>query len=76
MMRDDPAQFKALVQETLRRHAAAINTLAARGMRFWDYGNAFLIECFRAGALIEWRLGTRLAARSLTRAQQRGSLRA
>lgn len=46
----DPAAFKERVQESLRRQVAAINTLAARGMYFFDYGNAFLLESARAGA--------------------------
>ncbi|ACY18241.1 urocanate hydratase [Haliangium ochraceum] len=50
MMRDDPAGFRERVQESLRRHAAAINAMSARGMHFWDYGNAFLLEAGRAGA--------------------------
>lgn len=50
LMNSDPGRFKLLVQESLRRQIAAIDALAARGMRFWDYGNAFLIECARAGA--------------------------
>lgn len=50
IMAKDPARFKELVQETLRRHAAAINALSARGMYFFDYGNAFLLEASRAGA--------------------------
>jgi len=50
MMREDPPRFKTLVQSSLRRHVNAVNTLAQRGMRFWDYGNAFLIEAYRAGA--------------------------
>ncbi|XP_064488264.1 urocanate hydratase-like [Ornithodoros turicata] len=49
-MRSDPRNFKMLVQESLRRHVAAINKLAKRGMCFWDYGNAFLLEASRAGA--------------------------
>ena len=49
-MREDPPRFEALVQESLRRHVAAVNALAARGTRFWDYGNAFLVEAYRAGA--------------------------
>jgi urocanate hydratase len=51
-MRDDPAAFKAQVQATLRRHVDAVGALAARGMRFWDYGNAFLLEASRAGAAV------------------------
>ncbi|KAI9920194.1 hypothetical protein PsorP6_015906 [Peronosclerospora sorghi] len=46
----DPARFQHLVQESLRRHAAAINRLPPKGMRFWDYGNSFLLEAQRAGA--------------------------
>ncbi|MBX7095283.1 MAG: urocanate hydratase [Flavobacteriales bacterium] len=50
MMADEPEKFKAEVQKTLRRHAAAINQLTANGMYFFDYGNAFLLEASRAGA--------------------------
>lgn len=50
LMASDPEKFKELVQETLRRHATAVNTLADRGMYFFDYGNAFLLEASRAGA--------------------------
>lgn len=50
LMANDPVKFKELVQETLRRHAAAVNTLVNRGMYFFDYGNAFLLEASRAGA--------------------------
>ncbi|MGM9846114.1 MAG: urocanate hydratase [Muribaculaceae bacterium] len=50
MMADDPTRFKELVQESLRRQVAAINKLTARGMYFFDYGNAFLLEASRAGA--------------------------
>ena len=50
MMRDSPEQFKEKVQESLRRHAAAINTHTAKGTYFFDYGNAFLLEASRAGA--------------------------
>jgi urocanate hydratase len=46
----DPERFRELVQESLRRHVDAINELAAGGMYFWDYGNAFLLEAGRAGA--------------------------
>lgn len=49
-MAADPAAFKEAVQHSLRRHCAAVNTLADRGMQFWDYGNSFLLECSRAGA--------------------------
>ena len=50
MMADDPEEFRKRVQESLRRQVAAINKLAARGMYFFDYGNAFLLESSRAGA--------------------------
>lgn len=50
MMANDPEAFKAAVQASLRRHAAAINKHAAKGMYFFDYGNAFLLESSRAGA--------------------------
>ncbi len=47
-MTENPDKFKILVQESLRRQYQAIDTLASRGMIFWDYGNAFLLECCRA----------------------------
>ena len=50
LMTEDPERFRAEVQSTLRRHVAAVNTLHARGMYFFDYGNAFLLESSRAGA--------------------------
>lgn len=50
MMANDPEKFKAEVQATLRRHAAAINKHTAKGTYFFDYGNAFLLEASRAGA--------------------------
>lgn len=50
MMADDPDGFRRRVQESLRRQVAAINRLADRGMYFFDYGNAFLLESSRAGA--------------------------
>lgn len=49
-MRDDPEGFRERVRASLRRHVAAVNAVAARGMYFWDYGNAFLLEASRAGA--------------------------
>ena len=50
MMTNDPGLFKEKVQETLRRHAAAVNNHTAKGTYFFDYGNAFLLEASRAGA--------------------------
>ncbi|WP_292947330.1 urocanate hydratase [Olleya sp. UBA1516] len=50
MMANQPELFKEKVQETLRRHADAINKHTAKGTYFFDYGNAFLLEASRAGA--------------------------
>lgn len=50
MMAKNPEKFKEKIQETLRRHAAAINKHTAKGTYFFDYGNAFLLEASRAGA--------------------------
>lgn len=50
MMANDPVKFKELVQDSLRRQAAAINNHTAKGTYFFDYGNAFLLEASRAGA--------------------------
>ncbi len=52
MMAEEPARFRECVQESLRRQADAINKLTARGMYFFDYGNAFLLEASRAGAAV------------------------
>ena len=50
MMAKEPEQFKANVKASLRRHADVVNRLCKKGMYFWDYGNAFLLEASRAGA--------------------------
>lgn len=50
MMAEEPEKFREAVRASLRRHVAAINELAAKGMYFFDYGNAFLLESSRAGA--------------------------
>ena len=50
MMKEDPDGFRERVHESLRRQVAAINAMAERGMFFWDYGNAFLLQAGRAGA--------------------------
>lgn len=50
LMAENPDLFKEKVQETLRRHAAAVNKHTAKGTYFFDYGNAFLLEASRAGA--------------------------
>lgn len=52
MMAENPDLFKEKVYESLRRQVKAINTLAQKGMYFFDYGNAFLLESSRAGASI------------------------
>lgn len=50
MMVKNPELFKEKVRESLRRQVNAINKLAEKGMYFFDYGNAFLLESSRAGA--------------------------
>ncbi len=50
MMADEPERFHEEVYKSLIRHAEAVNTLSERGMYFFDYGNAFLLEASRAGA--------------------------
>jgi urocanate hydratase len=52
MMNSDPDAFREQVRESLRRQVEAINAMAGRGMHFWDYGNAFLLEASRAGAAV------------------------
>jgi urocanate hydratase len=49
LIREEPDVFKKKVQETLKRHADAVNKHTARGTYFFDYGNAFLLEASRAG---------------------------
>ncbi len=51
-------KFIKEVKKTLCKHVEAINTLVARGMYFWDYGNAFLKEAGEAGADIFKKDGT------------------
>ena len=58
MMSEDPVKFKKSVESTLKRHVNAINTMVDKGMRFWDYGNAFMLESSRAGADIMNEDGT------------------
>lgn len=52
MMAREPEKFKEYVYSSLRRHVDAVNTVTSKGMFFWDYGNAFLLEASRAGANI------------------------
>lgn len=49
----DPKTFRQLVHESLRRQVSAVNKLSDKGMFFWDYGNAFLLEAQRAGADVQ-----------------------
>ncbi len=49
MMANEPKRFEDEIAKSLRRHFAAVEKLSARGMYFFDYGNAFLLECSRAG---------------------------
>jgi urocanate hydratase len=50
LITESPSLFADKVRESLRRQVAAVNSVSARGMYFWDYGNAFLLESGRAGA--------------------------
>jgi urocanate hydratase len=50
LMHEAPERFREAVQASLRRHVEAVNRLTEKGMFFWDYGNAFLLEAGRAGA--------------------------
>lgn len=50
LMATDPDAFHKAVVESLQRHAAAVNKHSQKGMYFFDYGNAFLLEASRAGA--------------------------
>jgi urocanate hydratase len=50
LMAEEPKKFKLLVQKTLLRHIEAVKKLSDKGMYFFDYGNAFLLESHRAGA--------------------------
>jgi urocanate hydratase len=58
MMAEEPERFKSEVQNTLRRHVAAVQKMVAKGMYFFDYGNAFLLESSRAGAPVLKEDGT------------------
>ncbi len=58
LMAEKPEELKKAVQQTLVRHAHAINKLHDKGMYFFDYGNAFLLEASRAGAQVVNNDGT------------------
>lgn len=62
LMNRDKARFMDEVRSTLRRHVTAINTLSGRGMYFWDYGNAFLLEAGKSDAEV-WNDSNKLAYR-------------
>lgn len=49
MMAEEPVRFKEEIQKTLVRHINAVNAFTEKGMYFFDYGNAFLLEVSRAG---------------------------
>ena len=65
LMAEDPIAFKKAIQDTLKRHAQAINAHAAKGMYFFDYGNAFLLEASRAGADVLATPGSKLFNRTI-----------
>lgn len=50
MMANEPEKFKSEIYKSLNRHVNAVNSLVSKGMYFFDYGNAFLLEASRAGA--------------------------
>ena len=50
LIAENPNLFKEKVEESLIRHAAAVQKHSESGMYFFDYGNAFLLEASRAGA--------------------------
>jgi urocanate hydratase len=58
MMANDPELFREKVYDSLRRHVETVNSLSSKGMYFFDYGNAFLLESSRAGADIMNHDGT------------------
>jgi urocanate hydratase len=49
IMKSDPARFRQLVDDSLRRHYAVIRRLSEKGSHFWDYGNSFMASIFEAG---------------------------
>ena len=73
MMAEEPERFKEAVQASLRRQVAAINRLADRGMYFFDYGNAFLLEAGRAKADV-FKFSSRPGVFLLRATHKRGDL--
>ena len=53
LMSRDSELFCQKVRETLIEHISHIQKMTEKGMYFWDYGNAFLLEASRAGADIK-----------------------
>ncbi|MBN2829561.1 MAG: urocanate hydratase, partial [Candidatus Cloacimonetes bacterium] len=49
IIKNNPAKFKELVDESLRRHYRVIKRLTEKGAYFWDYGNSFMASVFQAG---------------------------
>ncbi len=49
LIKEDPEKFRKLVDESLKRHYAAIKSLTEKGGYFWDYGNSFMASVFDAG---------------------------
>ena len=49
LLAEDRPRFTELVNESLKRHYAAIRRIVAQGTYFFDYGNAFLKSVFDAG---------------------------
>lgn len=49
LLHDNPAEFRKLVDESLKRHYEAIKALVADGTYFFDYGNSFMKAIYDAG---------------------------
>ncbi|MDD1770418.1 MAG: urocanate hydratase [Methanomassiliicoccales archaeon] len=49
LLRTDRTRFVKLVNASLKRQFKLIQTMKARGTRFWDYGNSFLKAVYDAG---------------------------
>jgi urocanate hydratase len=49
LLATDRQVFRSLVDQSLRRHYAAVEELSRQGAYFFDYGNAFLKAVFDAG---------------------------
>ena len=49
LLRNEPARFRQLVDQSLVRHYRVIKRLTEKGGHFWDYGNSFMASVFEAG---------------------------